>query len=136
MTALRRRDDSKDSAVAQPGGRVGYSGTRAYSEAMHAVQLFLPLYDNGGQPFPRTDFARVRDQLTERFGGVTAHTRAPARGQWKDDEDGKTVRDDVVVYEVMVAELDRAWWAKSREQLRETFRQDELLVRAWVVERL
>lgn len=136
MTALRRRDESKDSAVAQRGGRVGYSGARAYSEAPHAVQLFLPLYDNAGQPFPRADFARVRDQLTERFGGVTAHTRAPARGQWKDDEDGETVRDDMVVYEVMVAELERAWWAKSREQLRETFRQGELLVRAWGVERL
>ena len=136
MTALRRRDESKDSAVAQRGERVGYSGARAYSEAPHAVQLFLPLYDNGGQPFPRADFARVRDQLTERFGGVTAHTRAPARGQWKDDEASEPVRDDVVVYEVMVAELDRAWWAEYREQLRRAFRQDELLVRAWVVERL
>lgn len=136
MTALRRRDERKDSAAAQRGGRVGYSGARAYSEAMHAVQLFLPLYDNAGQPFPRADFARVRDQLTERFGGVTAHTRAPARGQWKDDEDGEIVRDDVVVYEVMVAELDRAWWAEYREHLRRAFRQDELLVRAWTVERL
>ena len=94
------------------------------------------LYDDEAQLFPCADFARVRDQLTERFGGVTAHTRALARGQWKDDEVSEPVRDDVVVYEVMVEELDRAWWAEYREQLRRAFRQDELLVRAWVVERL
>lgn len=103
---------------------------------MHAVQLFLPLYDNQGHAFSQATFARVRDELTAAFGGVTAHTRAPAQGQWKDDEDSKTVRDDVVVFEVMVEELDRVWWAEYRESLRRAFRQDELIVRAWVMERL
>lgn len=106
-----------------------------YSAAsMHAVQLFLPLYDNEGQPFPKATFAGIRETLTGQFGGVTAHTRAPALGQWKDDEAGQTVTDDVVVYEVLVNTLDRAWWANYKETLRRTFRQDDLLVRAWPVE--
>ncbi|WP_261663869.1 hypothetical protein [Deinococcus sp. Marseille-Q6407] len=48
---------------------------------------------------------------------MTAHTRAPAEGQW--DEGGQTVRDDVTVYEVMVDELDRDWWAGYREEVRQ-----------------
>ncbi len=110
------------------------TGTTYSAASMHAVQLFLPLYDNEGRPFPPATFARVRDTLTSRFGGVTAHTRAPAVGQWKDEAQGETVTDDVVVIEVLVDALDRAWWAEYREELRRTFRQDDLLVRAWAVE--
>jgi hypothetical protein len=38
--------------------------------------------------------AQVRE-LTERFGGLTVHTRAPAEGLWKDESE-RTARDDVV----------------------------------------
>ncbi|WP_255520277.1 MULTISPECIES: hypothetical protein [Deinococcus] len=40
----------------------------------------------------------------------------------------------MVVYEVMVQELDRDWWSAYREELRLAFQQDELRVRAQVVE--
>ena len=46
----------------------------------HLIQILLPLFDNGGQPFPRSDYMRVRSELTERFGGLTAFTRTPAEG--------------------------------------------------------
>ncbi|HEX5709593.1 MAG TPA: hypothetical protein VFX96_20105 [Pyrinomonadaceae bacterium] len=96
---------------------------------MHLVEILLPVYDNDGHPFPRADFDRVRAELAQRFGGVTAFSRAPAEGLWKDEE-GATSRDDVVIFEVMADELDRAWWADYRETLRQRFRQDELVVRA------
>ena len=67
---------------------------------MHVVEILLPLRDNEGNPFPRASLDRVRHELTERFGGVTAHLRAPAAGAWKDDE-GDVARDDVVIVEVM-----------------------------------
>jgi hypothetical protein len=102
---------------------------------MHLVQLLLPLRDNDGNPFPREMLDDVRHQLTERFGGVTAHLRAPAAGAWKNDE-GDVDRDDVVIVEVVADELDRAWWAGYREQLESRFRQDEILIRATAVERL
>jgi hypothetical protein len=102
---------------------------------MHLVQLLLPVYDNAGRPFPAAYYAAVRDELTERFGGLTAYTRAPAEGLWSDGASSPT-QDDIVVYEVMVEELDRVWWAGFRATLERRFAQDELVVRAQRVERL
>lgn len=99
---------------------------------MHLVQLLLPLYSNAGDPFGSDMFSAVRMELTQRFGGVTAFVRAPARGLWR-EEDGSVQRDDVVVYEVMAEELDEAWWAAYRERLRLQFEQDELVVRTFPV---
>lgn len=101
---------------------------------MHLVQLLLPLYDNGGAPFPAASFAALRAELTERFGGLTAYSRAPAVGVWEDA--GERRRDDIVVYEVMVERLDREWWAGLRARLEHEFAQEELVVRAQAVERL
>ena len=102
---------------------------------MHLVQILLPVYDNDGRPFPASSYADVRRELTERFGGLTAYSRAPAEGLWQ-DEAGPPTRDDIVVYEVMTEQLDRAWWASFRGRLAQRFAQDELLVRAHVIERL
>jgi hypothetical protein len=102
---------------------------------MHLVQILLPLYDNHGEPFSPDLFRAVRLELTEEHGGVTAYARAPARGEWK-EEDGSVARDDVVVYEVMVADLDRTRWAEQRDRLRQRFGQEELVVRAIPAERL
>ena len=94
---------------------------------MELVQIFIPLYDGQGKPFARSLYARERKKLTERFGGLTAYMQAPARGLWKDG--GKTKRDDLVIFEVMVPRLKRAWWTKYRRSLERTFKQKELLVR-------
>jgi hypothetical protein len=102
---------------------------------MHVVEIFLPLRDNEGTPFPRASLDRVRHELTERFGGVTAHLRAPAAGAWKDD-DGEVSRDDVVIVEVVADDLDRGWWTEYRRELEARFRQDEVLIRATACERL
>lgn len=102
---------------------------------MHLVQVFLPLCDNAGQRFPQEEFDQVRETLTESFGGVTAYSRAPAEGTWKDPEDS-TDRDDIVVYEVMADQLDRRWWSEFRTRLEKQFRQEELVVRALPLERL
>jgi hypothetical protein len=99
---------------------------------MHLVQMLLPLYDNAGQPFAAALYHAVRTELTERFGGVTVYSRAPAEGLWK-VEDGAE-RDDLLLFEVMVEELDRAWWQAYREQVRVRFRQDALVVRAHAID--
>jgi hypothetical protein len=95
---------------------------------MHLVQILLPLYDNSGKPFPQKEYGRVRDELTESFGGVTAYLRSPAEGLWRETPT-MTVRDDIVIYEVMTEGLDRAWWRGYREKLTARFRQDLLIVR-------
>ncbi len=102
---------------------------------MYLVQLLLPTRSNQGREHPRTLYDQLAGQLTERFGGVTAYTRAPATGLWESDT-GERVRDQVVVYEVMVEEVDRTWWANLRTRLEADFAQEELVVRAQEMERL
>lgn len=102
---------------------------------MHLIQLLLPLYDNDGQPFPRALLRRVREELTERFGGVTAFARSPAVGAWEDDS-GDVQRDELILVEVMAEVIDAQWWAEYREDLRQRFRQDALLIRATRIEML
>ena len=101
---------------------------------MNLVQLLLPLMDHDGKPFPRSFYRQIRETLTERFGGLTAYTRAPAEGLW--DQGDEVALDDIVVYEVMVADLDRAWWAEYRASLEKQFDQEELVIRAQAIERL
>jgi hypothetical protein len=99
------------------------------------VQLILPLYNNEGRPFDGAAIARVRRELTERFGGVTAYTRAPAEGTWA-DPDGRTHRDDVIIIEVMTDTLDRQWWNDYSRELAVRFDQQEVVVRAMQFESL
>ena len=98
----------------------------------HLVQILLPIYDNERQRFGAEIFALTRDELTERFGGLTAHMRAPARGVWK-TEDGDEARDDIVIFEVMTDRVDRDWWDAYRKRLQERFRQDAIVIRAMAI---
>ena len=96
---------------------------------MHLVQILLPLYDNVQDPQPPDQFRRVRKELTERFGGLTVYTRAPAEGMWKLN-DNETTRDDIVIFEVMANQLDPTWWREYRHELEARFRQEVILIRA------
>jgi hypothetical protein len=103
--------------------------------SMYLVQVFLPLYDNANAQTPREYFHAVREELTNQFGGLTGYTRAPVEGLWKDNG-GPTKRDDLVVYEVMVNDLDRNWWHGYRRSLETQFRQEQIVVRAQSIETL
>jgi hypothetical protein len=102
---------------------------------MHLVEILLPVRDPEGRPFERAIYDRLARELIERFGGLTAHSRAPAAGLWKEDS-GATQRDDIVVYEVMVEALDPAWWAGLRRELETRLRQDEIVIRSHEIRRL
>ena len=95
---------------------------------MHLVEILLPLNDNSGRPFAAEKYAAIRQHLTERFGGLTAFTRSPAQGTTTGG--GKTVHDDIIVFEVMTETLDVPWWRNYRRQLEREFRQDEIVLRA------
>ena len=96
---------------------------------MHLVQILLPVYDNEQNPQPHDEFRRVRQEMTEKFGGLTVYTRAPAEGMWKLN-DNHTSRDDIVIFEVMASQLDTAWWRKYRHELEARFRQEVIVIRA------
>jgi hypothetical protein len=99
---------------------------------MFLVQILLPLYDNDGAALPHDLFGQVRSEMVDRFGGVTSYSRAPAKGHWQ-EEDGDTVRDDLVVYEVMVEAIDGAWWRDYKHYLEQQFRQESIVVRAQTI---
>lgn len=98
----------------------------------HLVQILLPKDDNQGHPYDLSVFQTVQSRLAGRFGGVTAYSRAPAEGVWA--HDGTHEHDDIVVMEVMVETLDRAWWSTFRRELETTLRQHQIVMRAHLIE--
>jgi hypothetical protein len=101
---------------------------------MNLIHILLPLKDNEGHPYGRELFRAVAEELTERFGGLTAHTHAPAEGLWKEGAD--TTKDEIVTYEVMAEKLDKQWWGEYRKGLEARFKQEKVVVRAQKIEML
>ena len=82
---------------------------------MNLVEILLPVRDNAGVAFPKSSFERVKDELTGRFGGLTAFTRSPADGFWQ-DKSGATHAEDVIAFEVMAESVDEGWWEELPQQ--------------------
>ena len=102
----------------------------------YEINLYLPLVDNAGERLPPELYAAVRDELVQKFGGLTAHQRTPVTGLWKPDNESPAERDVLIIYEVLCSRLDRKWWAKYRRKLEVLFGQEELLVRAHKIKML
>lgn len=100
----------------------------------YLVQLLLPQHDAHGKPYAREMYDDLTRRLTATFGGVTAHTRAPAIGAWQ-PEPGESAR-ALVVYEVMAERVDQDWWHTLRRELETTFAQKELVIRSFEVHKL
>jgi hypothetical protein len=98
------------------------------------IQLLLPLRDKEGRPYKDLVFKSINASLVERFGGVTAFTRSPAKGTWMSAD--HLERDDVVMVEVMTKKLDRVWWQSFRKRLEAEMDQSEIVVRSYLIERL
>jgi hypothetical protein len=96
---------------------------------MHLIEILLPA---------DTAYANKRralaHELSRRFGGMTAFNRSPADGLF--EQGSEQVEDDIIVFEVMIADLDRIWWQALRARLEILFQQDEIVIRATAIERL
>jgi hypothetical protein len=101
---------------------------------MFLVEVFLPITDNEGHAFPKSVFAALRRELTDKFGGVTSFNRAPAEGT--NESGGDVQQDDIIIMEVMTDALDRTWWSGFRKRLEKELRQEEILIRASSIEKL
>ncbi|RON42366.1 hypothetical protein [Pseudomonas brassicacearum] len=95
---------------------------------MYLFEIFLPLTLNDGTKQPVELFARVREELLKRFGGVTAFIRSPAKGVWQQEENERA-EDEIVIYEVMSESVDQLWWQTYKRALEQRFQQQELLIR-------
>lgn len=94
---------------------------------MYLVQILLPRADSEGAPFAPDQFDRVKEELADRFQGVTAYLQAPAEGLWRNGGDNES--DDILVFEVMTPEVDLADWKRRRRDLERQFRQDVVIIR-------
>ena len=94
----------------------------------YLIQLFIPANYNNGKDIPRPVFAKIKRELTNKFGGLTAFTQSPAEGFWEDKS--KLSHDRIFVFEVMAEELNRKWWQKYKETLEELLQQEEIIIRA------
>ncbi len=100
---------------------------------MQLIQILLPVYNNQNEVFPEEIFHRIRQELTDQFGGITTYSRAPATGLWKENKQ-KTAKDDIMVSEVMAETLDLDWWQNYNSQLEALYEQDEILIRTWEIQ--
>jgi len=60
--------------------------------------------------------------------------RTPAQGTF--ESGGGVQHDEIVIMEIMTDQLDRDWWAAYRKQLEIDFMQDEIVIRASIIEKL
>ena len=101
---------------------------------MVLIQLLLPATGvaraDGVAPL-----AQTRRELAERFNGLTAYLRSPAKGSWT-APDGHAEQDDVVMVEIVTETFDRAWWRTYAATLAARFDQERIHVRAVPVEML
>ena len=95
---------------------------------MHLVQILLPVADNDGVRFPSSQFAALRQELTDGCDGGTVFARSPAQGFWEGEEG--TSKDDIVIVEVMCDTLDDDWWRTRRSALERELRQEVIVIRA------
>ena len=79
---------------------------------MVLIQLLLPTSGAASADGP-APLAQTRGELADRFTGVTAYVRSPAKGLWT-APDGQIEQDDVVMVEVVTDALDLAWWRTCR----------------------
>lgn len=101
----------------------------ANRRGMYLIELLMPAGEG-------EKLRRMRDELTDRFGGVTVFSRSPAVGLWKESDSSPPERDDIIVFEVMTPNLERDWWRGYRETLETRFGEDLIVVRVGEVETL
>ena len=101
---------------------------------MHLVEVFLPLSYPNGDPIPEAISELIETELTETFGGVTEYARGSVRGLWRKNDELSV--DTLVVLEILSRDLDKDWWKEFRHRTQALLRQEELLIRSAIVERL
>ncbi|WP_316812334.1 inorganic diphosphatase [Pedobacter heparinus] len=97
------------------------------------VEIFLPLRNARGEVFPEKIYAELRKELTTKFGGLTEYSRNPVKGFWKPGK-GNIEHDELLVIEVMCAEIDPEFWDKLKLRLLKIFKQDSIVIRCSQIE--
>ena len=96
---------------------------------MVLIQMLLPTRSAAGAAFADELLRQTREELIERFGGLTAYTRSPATGVWTSPR-GDVEVDKVVMIEVLSERFEKDWWRSYAETLKQRFEQETIHIRA------
>lgn len=99
------------------------------------IQLLVPVYDSEGKRFPARYYSQLQRKLTDKFGGLTIYSRNPAEGFWKEGK-SQTVKEEMLVCEVMAVEADPDFWQKLKLTLVEQFDQEEIVITSCKISRI
>ncbi len=103
--------------------------------SVQLIELLLPTAYSDGRPIPAVEFIRLRELLTDRFGGATFFSRAPAEGTWKRDAQPEQ-HDTIVVMEVMAEAIETVWWRELKVDLERRLSQSSIVIRVSQVDLL
>ncbi|MFD0941497.1 inorganic diphosphatase [Pedobacter boryungensis] len=96
-------------------------------EPSKRIELFIPVYNKKGKPFPKKYYTNLHQKLTDKFGGLTMYSRVPVIGFWKENT-ANTVKENIIVYEVLATEIDDKFWSKLKKWILKTFAQEEIII--------
>ncbi len=96
---------------------------------MVLIQLLLPITASA----TRDSLAHTQRELADKFSGLTAYLRSPAKGLWT-APDGEVAQDEVVMVEVVTEMFDWAWWRAYAATLRARFNQESIHIRSITIE--
>lgn len=94
---------------------------------MRLIQLLVPLNDNDNNRFPKEVFIGIKEQLLDKFKGVTAFSQSPAEGLWNDGTDVQ--KDQIILYEIMTEDINKEWWESFVRDLEHNLKQEKILLR-------
>ncbi|MFI5452940.1 inorganic diphosphatase [Pedobacter sp. UC225_61] len=120
--------------VFEPIGRLSASKalklinkSKLNQEPSKRIELFIPVYSKKGKSFPKKYYSSLHQKLTDKFGGLTMYSRVPVTGFWKENSSA-TLKEDIIVYEVLASEIDEKFWDKLKKWALKTFNQDEIMI--------
>jgi len=89
--------------------------------------IFVPLFDNDGNPITAEKFQKLQDDLSSHFGGLTSFPQ-PNKGFWRIA--GVTYRDEIVIYRVLASPTDdsKPFMQDLKARLKRDFAQEEVLI--------
>ncbi len=94
---------------------------------MWRYEIYLPLKFNDGRAVPGELFTQVRDELLEKYGGLTLlPPDSPVEGWWKSE--GVLYKDDIVIYKVTTDDDEDLFFIQYQKELAHRFDQ----VKIWI----
>src|SRR5438045_2446338 len=98
-------------------------------------EILLPLILNDGMPIKPELYDLTRDELLERFGGLT-HSPQPRSGYWKDKD--QRYQDELLLYIIDVddTEENREFFTFYKPTLLERFQQIEIYIISYLIDRV